>query len=355
MTELVCKQFDEFAEALRGVDGRYLLTARASRHWGLRMVELPGVSLMQGQDGAANLFQAACQPRTCSLFVPLGGSHGLSVNGVPMQAGDAAWLTPHAEFHMRTGAAQQWLAVMLGPSDSCLQGIGHEANGMELPATPRIGSVPRLPMARLLTLSYRILLTAGQHACGSRAAQLMADGLAEAAFRVVATLVPQAQHRHQGRPLIRRQVVLRRALDLIEYRLDHDNVDLTELSQAAGVSKRTLQAIFQEQLGLSPHQFIIIRRLHAIHAALRVAIPGDTVSGICARFGVWDFGRFAHAYHMRFGSTPSAVLANRQTPEVHPRLSRVHGPPDIRFGLRKHGGAPPNRAPTHAPDIAGMR
>jgi len=146
----------------------------------------------------------------------------------------------------------------------------------------------------------------------------MADALIDATVEVAYALARTAQER-RGRPAQARWLVLRRAMDLIDARLDRSDVHLDDLSRAAGVSGRTLHAIFREQFGVSPHQFIIHRRLHAIHAAIRSAGPDDTVSAICARFGVWDFGRFARTYRLRFGATPSAVLASRQNPSVRQR------------------------------------
>lgn len=317
MAELVCREFDEFAEALQGLDGRYLLTGRSSGEWRLQVADLPGVSLMQGHDGAANLFQAACQPGTYSLFVPIGRGRGLSVNGVALDAGSAAWLVPGTEFHIRASGTHRWLAVMIGPGHWRLSGC--EAPGLAPPCACA-GRVPRADLVRLMVLSHRILRSGDHPTRVPPAPDLMGSALVEATLRVAVALAGEAQGR-RGRPAVARQVVLRRALDLIEDRLCQDDVPLSDLSRTTGVSGRTLQAIFQEQFGLSPHQFIITRRLHGVHEAIRNAGPNDTVSGICARFGIWDFGRFAQAYRLRFGSTPSAMLTRYQSPAASRRRS----------------------------------
>jgi len=46
-------------------------------------------------------------------------------------------------------------------------------------------------------------------------------------------------------------------------------------------------------------------------AAIRRAAPGETLTDICARFGVWDFGRFARQYRECFGVLPSQSLYGR--------------------------------------------
>lgn len=309
MAELVCREFEEYAEALKGVDGRYLLTGQARQDWRLKILELPGLSLMQGRDGAGNLLQAACQPGTHSLFIPLDPGTGLSVNGVALEAGDAAWLVSADEFHMRARSENRWLAVMI------------DARAWpRAPSRSRAGRAPYLPTMRLVALIQRILGSGDLLAPGTPASGMVPGVLGDASVQVAMAL-ERGSHGYRGRPARARAVVLRRALELIEARLGQGDVRLDDLSQATGVSSRTLQAVFQEQLGVSPHQFIINRRLHAIHAAIRDAGPDDTVSGICARFGVWDFGRLARAYRLRFGMTPSATLASRLNPPVRHRAS----------------------------------
>lgn len=53
MSRLICADFDEFEEALYGVEGRYLLRSRQQRDWRLHVVELDGVALMFGREGRA--------------------------------------------------------------------------------------------------------------------------------------------------------------------------------------------------------------------------------------------------------------------------------------------------------------
>jgi AraC family ethanolamine operon transcriptional activator len=66
--------------------------------------------------------------------------------------------------------------------------------------------------------------------------------------------------------------------------------------------------VFNEYLGMSPHRYLMIRRLHGIRNAIRHAGPQDTITTICARFGVWDFGRFASLYRQYFGLLPAQSL-----------------------------------------------
>ncbi len=101
--------------------------------------------------------------------------------------------------------------------------------------------------------------------------------------------------------------VLRIALELIDSMSDRP-LFTEDLCAATGASERTLRNVFKSHLGTSPHQYLMGHRLRAIHAALKHAPPGETVTHICARFGVWDFGRFARQYRACFGMLPSQAL-----------------------------------------------
>ena len=102
-----------------------------------------------------------------------------------------------------------------------------------------------------------------------------------------------------------------RVLRLIEAR-STGSVRLAELSACAGVSGRTLHAMFHEAFGVSPMRYVRIQKLQMVHAALILADSnGLTVSGTCARLGLSDCGRVASDYRRLFGEYPSETLARR--------------------------------------------
>ena len=84
-----------------------------------------------------------------------------------------------------------------------------------------------------------------------------------------------------------------------------------ELCAAIGVSERTLRLCCQEQLGMSPNQYLMRRRMDLARRALLAAVTETTVTDIATLFGFWHFGRFSAGYHTRFGEFPSTTLARR--------------------------------------------
>lgn len=82
-----------------------------------------------------------------------------------------------------------------------------------------------------------------------------------------------------------------------------------EICDAINVPERTLRLCCQERLGMSPKQYLLLRRMHLARRALGDADPKTiTVTDIATRFGFWHFGRFAGSYRVIFGESPSVTL-----------------------------------------------
>lgn len=108
-----------------------------------------------------------------------------------------------------------------------------------------------------------------------------------------------------------RQACVARALDYIDAHCA-DEIGMADIVQATGVSVRTLQYGFMEQLGVGPMTHLRNLRLARIHAALKAAAPGScTVGDVAARWGFYHGSDFARAYRQQFGELPSQTLARR--------------------------------------------
>lgn len=86
-------------------------------------------------------------------------------------------------------------------------------------------------------------------------------------------------------------------------------LSVPEICTSIEVPGRTLRACCAELLGMSPKQYLDLRRMHLAHRALLQANPDSVkVTDVATQHGFWELGRFAVAYRSLFGESPSITL-----------------------------------------------
>lgn len=102
---------------------------------------------------------------------------------------------------------------------------------------------------------------------------------------------------------------VRQALDYLERHLS-EPVTMADLAQHVGVSVRSIQQGFREELGVTPMGYLRDRRLERAREDLIDAEPADgvTVSSVAERWGFHHLGGFAVLYRRRWGESPSETL-----------------------------------------------
>lgn len=78
---------------------------------------------------------------------------------------------------------------------------------------------------------------------------------------------------------------------------------IAELAQVAGWSPAHLHEVFQQRLNLSPHQWLIRRRLQAAREALESSL--QPIKQISAECGFTDTAAFTHGFKAGVGLTPT--------------------------------------------------
>lgn len=102
---------------------------------------------------------------------------------------------------------------------------------------------------------------------------------------------------------------IRMACDFIDRNLA-DPITVDDIARAAGVSVRTIQNLFAQQLGQTPTNYLKNQRLERARSDLADA-RGDsrlTVTDVATRWGFSHLGRFSTTYRRRFGESPSQTL-----------------------------------------------
>jgi len=302
---------DEFEHAMRGVEGRYIPVRKSTGDWHIRHIALDGFELMVGYNGGGSIYQGACGPGNAGLFFPLSEGGSVLVNGEQANVSTLSWLATSRDFHVYNSDAMAWMGVSI----DC-ETVAHWLDLTHEDFRPAIQQHLLAPVGdarveRLKGLINRIfeVCDAGEDVLQGAAPRTVSSQLSWAIYEAVQSMTFEKQVA-QGRPRLSRGKILDRTLQLLEA-AGSEPVQILDLCRASDVSSRTLHAVFNEHFGISPYRFLVLQRIRNIHDALRDAGDEETVAGICARFGVWDFGRFSGLYKRIYGVHPSAAMAKK--------------------------------------------
>ncbi|MFO8237676.1 MAG: AraC family transcriptional regulator [Prochlorococcaceae cyanobacterium] len=108
-------------------------------------------------------------------------------------------------------------------------------------------------------------------------------------------------------PSCGRERIFEELLEWIRAHL-HTPINLTQLEQRSGYSRRTLQLAFNQRFGCGPIQWIRQQRLEQARLDLLRPGPADTVGGIATRYGFSSPAAFSRDFNGRYGLTPSTLL-----------------------------------------------
>jgi AraC family transcriptional regulator len=163
------------------------------------------------------------------------------------------------------------------------------------------GSSLKFPVHRLPQLPSLLPLTAGAQLGLHHPLSINFEELAlELAGRVLTTL-EGASISMKG-PAIRDERRVATAVRFIE-RHFRQPVSLEELSALVGISPYHFLRTFKQIIGITPHQFVLRRRLR--EAALRLRTTTEPVLDIALDAGFGDLSNFNHTFRTVFGTTPT--------------------------------------------------
>jgi len=108
-------------------------------------------------------------------------------------------------------------------------------------------------------------------------------------------------------PNTRRSIAAIRARDEIERRLESPNLTVDQLSGSLGISRTSLQRLFEGEGGVGT--YIRGRRLEAVRRALDDPRNGETIAAIADRLGFSDAAHLSRLFRARYGRTPTDYRA----------------------------------------------
>jgi AraC-like DNA-binding protein len=297
---------DEYQSTIRGGGGLYSVLGRGTFEAELTTIQLGRLTLQRGRERLPRLASSGMPPNKVGMLGWFGDRQLPVVRGLQMRHGQWLYLGSGMQSHHRTFGPNDFVALTLDASDLTRAAI--ELAGCEPTVTP--GTVLRPPVHlsdRLLSMietATDMTLTAP----GVFASRPASNALEDALLRPMIMCLLQGAARKESKPRGRRAAMAKTFEAVIEANFDRP-LFISNLCRIVDVSERTLRNICREQLGMSPHRFLALRRLHlARQALLRSDQYSATVTGIAMSHGVWELGRFAVAYKSLFGESPSATL-----------------------------------------------
>ena len=133
-------------------------------------------------------------------------------------------------------------------------------------------------------------------------------------------IVAQLQAPEPAFEAFSRSVVVRKAREFVLDRIAQP-LQIIDICRGLGVSRRLLQASFQQVLGVSLLSYLRLVSLNGARQALLQARPGALLRDVTAPWGFWHLGRFGAEYREMFGELPAETLRRASGAESKARRS----------------------------------
>jgi AraC-like DNA-binding protein len=99
---------------------------------------------------------------------------------------------------------------------------------------------------------------------------------------------------------------LLRAKDLADHRYT-EALEVEDMARAAGLSRAHFSREFKGAFGVSPHAYLLTRRLE--RAAALLCTTDHTIVEICLEVGLQSVGSFTTSFKRAYGKTPAEYRA----------------------------------------------
>ena len=283
--------------------------ARERLAWHVTRVELDDVWLVHVQESGPRIRYVELAPKRTFLSFLVRPGPDVFVRGVSRSP---CSLIRHAQgqaFHERTSGPTDWMSLSIPTSEFVAASSALAGRDLSAPRDPQVVTLSPGNMENLLRAQTAIsnLAENSPHLLANAdIARALKQSLIGATIACLsdsdACDDKWAQQTHD--------TIMRRFRRVLE---EHPNrpIYLPEICAAIGVPERTLRLCCQEQLAMSPKQYLMRRRMHLVRRALLAAATETTVTEIATRFGFWHLGRFSAGYQTIFGELPSTTLAHR--------------------------------------------
>lgn len=250
------KDFDEFAESIAGIEGRFVPTAPAAAEWWVQGTQAHRVSVQELQVGGCATFAGTGQRDRVALGLPMTDARRMRIDAVDLREDCFILMQGEQPFIFTGTGATRWAGITLPFDHPILDPRTLEI----LRASGSVRTRTQLECLTQLRALVNRALSNDPDVCFAtpHAAEALEEDLSIAITRVLQSSVedrdPRRRYLHSQRAR-----ALWRCLDLLL--ASPEVLRVEDLVREAGVCERALRAIFLEYFGVSPKRLLKARQL----------------------------------------------------------------------------------------------
>ena len=300
---------DDYASAIRATRAEFTVTGRGEFAGKLIRIDLHRLWMQHFSERLPRVAHSAARSGRAIITFRTQSGPSLLWGGAELQPSNIVRHIEGENAFQRSSGSAGWAAMSLPVEE--MASVGSAIAGCDL--TPPKDALIVTPSPFSMAKLQRLHAAAGQLAEDAPAVIAhpeAARGLEQALIEAMVACLGDGEV-HEDRSALRHHgIIMRRFRRAVEENSDHP-LYIPELCGSIGVADRTLRICCQEQLGMSPKRYLLLRRMHLARRALRESAPSaTTVTEIATQYGFWQFGRFAGEYKSLFGELPSATLGD---------------------------------------------
>jgi AraC-like DNA-binding protein len=304
---------DHYEASLRQAQIEAVIVPRGRFKARLTWAELHHFQVLRCEEDSPRVAYVQLAPWLAFATFPAGSGAMPVWRGREMQAGEIMFHSRGERQHQSTPGPSVWNVIAMDPPQLERYGRALSGRPFSLPAAGQVLQPSARLAARLRRLHAqicRLAETKSRMLSHSEVARAIEQGLIQAFVACLTTANARTDgyaNRHHASIMVRFEEVLAERISR--------PLNMPELCELIVVSDRTLRSCCAEFLGMSPTQYVLLRRLKEVRRALRDADPDMVnVAEVAHRFGFAQLGRFAGRYRATFGETPSTTL--QRTPRT---------------------------------------
>ena len=297
---------DDYEVGFRDVFADFILTHRGVFGAHTAHIKLRNLHLLRAQEALPRVAFVSLPPTAVLISFSMDPSLPLVWRGQTLDAGEIMLHSRGERLHQRTVGAACWGLISLPPASLAAFAKALTRDALTAPASGQIlrpSSRDLKHLLRMLAEAARLAETKPQILRHPEVVRSMEQDLAG----VLVSCLTESEPRIEADAIRRAADIMVRFEDVLATCFPQE-WRLAELCAAVGVSERTLQNYCATFLGIAPTQYVQLRRLRRVRAAIRGADPRARIGDLARSGGFAEHGRFATLYRLTYGETPSATL-----------------------------------------------